>query len=138
MNNHNDSKAHLHETSRAAPASVNAEAGKTSGGVQIHPKHANLSPIQGRLTSMAQIGEDWLYLALLGIIMALLSFSMDSIITLFLNTRFWFSNEMRNYNLIVQYVAWCATPILLVTFSTGFVHLCSPTVSRRLLDMRVF
>jgi len=92
------------------------------------PPQDCLKPItRGRLATLAQIAEDWLYLALLGIIMALLSFSMDSIITLFLNTRLWLSNEMVEHNLLVQYLAWCITPILLVTFSTGFVHLCSPT-----------
>lgn len=89
-----------------------------------------LKPIsKSRLSTLAQIGEDWLYLALLGIIMALLSFSMDAIITSFLNTRLWLTNEMSNYHVLLQYTAWCVTPILLVTFSTGFVHLCSPTVS---------
>lgn len=83
-----------------------------------------------RLATLAQIGEDWLYLALLGIIMAMLSFSMDIVITLFLNTRLWMFNDVSEDNLLVKYLGWCLTPIVLVTFSTGFVHLCSPTVSR--------
>lgn len=92
--------------------------------------HDSLAPIKpGRLTTLAQIGEDWLYLALLGVIMALLSFSMDTIITLFLNTRLWLSEELGQHGLMLEYSAWCLVPILLVTFSTGFVHLCSPTVS---------
>lgn len=82
-----------------------------------------------RLATLAQIGEDWLYLALLGTIMALLSFSMDSVITLFLNTRLWLFKDLSEDNRLVQYVGWCLTPIILVTFSSGFVHLCSPTVS---------
>lgn len=85
--------------------------------------------IQSRLRTLAQIGEDWLYLAMLGIIMALLSLFMDSIITMFLGTRIWLSDEMSDQNLLLEYLAWCLVPILLVTFSTGFVHLCSPTVS---------
>lgn len=87
-----------------------------------------------RLNTLAQIGEDWLYLALLGIIMALLSLSMDSMITMFLETRIWLSEEMEEQNLLLQYLAWCIVPIFLVTFSTGFVHLCSPTVSNSYLS----
>lgn len=82
-----------------------------------------------RLATLAQIGEDWLYLALLGTIMAMLSFSMDSVITLFLNTRLWLFHDLSEDNVLVQYLGWCITPIVLVTFSSGFVHLCSPTVS---------
>jgi hypothetical protein len=89
-----------------------------------------LTPMtRSRLNTLAQIGEDWLYLALLGIIMALLSLFMDSMITMFLGTRIWLSEEMSEQNLLLEYLAWCLVPVLLVTFSTGFVHLCSPTVS---------
>lgn len=89
-----------------------------------------------RLATLAQIGEDWLYLALLGTIMALLSFSMDSVITLFLNTRLWLFKDLSEDNTLIQYVGWCLTPIVLVTFSSGFVHLCSPTVSSFTLAFR--
>lgn len=88
-----------------------------------------LRALRHRLATMAQIGEDWLYLALLGTIMALLSFSMDSIITLFLNTRLWLSQDFSKDSIVIQYIGWCSTPIVLVAFSSGFVHLCSPTVS---------
>lgn len=95
--------------------------------------HDSLTPIKRNLLStLGQIGEDWLYLALLGIIMALLSFSMDYVITLLLNTRLWFSQELGQHGLSLQYLAWCLIPVLLVTFGTGFVHLCSPTVSKTL------
>lgn len=93
--------------------------------------HDCLAPIsRSRLSTLAQIGEDWLYLALLGIIMALISFSMDTVITMFLNTRLWLSEELSHHGVLLQYLAWCLTSILLVTFSSGFVHLCSPTVSK--------
>ena len=88
------------------------------------------SPIsRTRLATLAQIGEDWLYLALLGTIMALLSFSMDSMITFFLSTRLWLFTDLNEDSVIVQYLGWCLMPIVLVIFSTAFVYLCSPTVS---------
>lgn len=85
--------------------------------------------VKSKLKTLAQIGEDWLYLALLGIIMAVISFSMDTIIALFLNTRLRLYQDLNDHSYLIQYVGWCLTPIVLVTFSSGFVHLCSPTVS---------
>lgn len=85
--------------------------------------------LKQKLTSLYQIGQDWLYLALLGTTMAVLSFSMDQVINLFLNTRLWVFEDLANSNLVARYLAWSTTPLVLVIFSTGFVHLCSPTVS---------
>lgn len=82
---------------------------------------------RSRLSTLAQIGEDWLYLASLGAIMAVISFSMDSVIQMFFNNRLWLFRDLNENNLFVQYSAWCLPPIILVAFSTGFVHLCSPT-----------
>lgn len=82
---------------------------------------------RSRLSTLAQIGEDWLYLASLGAIMAIISFSMDSVIQMFFNNRLWLFRDLNENNLFVQYLAWCLPPIILVAFSTGFVHLCSPT-----------
>lgn len=120
----NDASKQANKSDEQASSSASASA-NASGGYDC------LTPLtRSRLNTLAQIGEDWLYLALLGIIMALLSLSMDSVITLFLGTRIWLSEEASEQNLLLQYLAWCVTPILLVTFSTGFVHLCSPTVSQ--------
>lgn len=119
---------HLHEQGTVTKSKRSTSGNNSSKDNSSTTLSDCLTPIaRSRLATLAQIGEDWLYLALLGIIMALLSFSMDSIITLFLETRLWLSQEMEGHNLLVQYLAWCITPILLVAFSTGFVHLCSPT-----------
>lgn len=37
--------------------------------------------------SFARLGEDWFYLALLGIIMAILSYVMDKIVTILTNGK---------------------------------------------------
>lgn len=93
--------------------------------------------IKQKLTPLYQIGQDWLYLALLGTTMAVLSFSMDQVINLFLNTRLWLFEDLADSNLLARYLAWCAIPLVLVIFSTGFVHLCSPTVSIRLVIIKL-
>lgn len=72
---------------------------KSTGQIQDRP---SVAVSKTRLATLAQIGEDWLYLALLGIIMALLSFSMDSIITLFLGTRLWLFKDLSADSLIIQ------------------------------------
>lgn len=104
---------------------------RRSGQYKPSPKPPHVVPhyFRNRLATLSQIGEDWLYLALLGTIMALLSFSMDSVITLFLNTRLRLYRDVSEDSILVQYLGWTVTPIVLVSFSTGFVHLCSPTVS---------
>lgn len=93
-----------------------------------NPKRRPFANIKSRLAALALIGEDWMYLASLGAIMALISFAMDSVITMFLNNRLWLFKNLNNDNLIIQYLGWSVPPIVLVSFSTGFVHLCSPTV----------
>lgn len=94
----------------------------------VNTKHRSIAIIKSRLAALAQIGEDWLYLASLGAIMALISFSMDGIIAMFLSNRLWLFHDLTTDNLIIQYLGWCVPPIVLVSFSAGFVHLCSPTV----------
>lgn len=96
-----------------------------AAGPRVRPSSVSMD----RFATMVQIGQDWLYLALLGIIMALLSFSMDAVISLFLDTRLRLFEDVSSDFLPTRYLAWCVMPIVLVSFSSGFVHLCSPTVS---------
>lgn len=44
--------------------------------------------------SFARLGEDWVYLALLGIIMALLSYVMDKGISMCTNGKYFSSNSI--------------------------------------------
>ncbi|KAG9508591.1 Chloride channel protein 2 [Fragariocoptes setiger] len=77
-------------------------------------------------TTFVQIGGDWLFLASLGTIMALLSFSMDTVISMFLNARSTLFHDLDGKNIVLEYLGWCVLPIILVTFSTKFVQVCSP------------
>jgi chloride channel 2 len=90
------------------------------------------------------MGEDWVFLALLGIIMALLSFIMDKGISLCTNgknylqnsgqsevfnplfsARVWLYRDLTSHPFI-QYAAWVSLPVCLILFSAGFVHLVAP------------
>lgn len=96
--------------------------------------------------TFAKIGEDWAFLAILGIIMALLSFTMDlgiymcftgtSLYTFILwvlwhylilnvKARMWMYNEFTIHP-AVQYMAWITLPVTLVLFAAGFVFIVSP------------
>lgn len=75
--------------------------------------------------TFARIGEDWIFLAMLGIIMALLSYIMDRVIYYCTKTRL-FLFESSGDHLAMQYFAWTTTSISLILFATGFVHLVAP------------
>ncbi|XP_023034146.1 chloride channel protein 2 isoform X6 [Drosophila willistoni] len=75
--------------------------------------------------TLARLGEDWVFLALLGIIMALLSFIMDRGIAVCTNARIWLYRDLTSQPFI-QYIAWVSLPVCLILFSAGFVHLIAP------------
>ncbi|XP_026467540.1 chloride channel protein 2-like isoform X2 [Ctenocephalides felis] len=73
----------------------------------------------------ARLGEDWVFLALLGVIMALLSFAMDRGISMCNNARIWLYRDLSSHP-VMQYMAWVSLPVCLILFSAGFVHLVAP------------
>ncbi|XP_017486297.1 PREDICTED: chloride channel protein 2-like [Rhagoletis zephyria] len=76
--------------------------------------------------TFAKIGEDWLFLALMGIIMAILSFVMDFFIVQCQKSRMWLYAELLGNNLALKFVGWSVIPMLLILFSAGFAHIVSP------------
>jgi chloride channel 2 len=75
--------------------------------------------------TFARLGEDWVFLALLGVIMAILSFIMDRGISLCNWARIWLFNDLVGQP-FAQYAAWVSLPLCLILFSAGFVHLVAP------------
>nr|CAH0108618.1 unnamed protein product [Daphnia galeata] len=75
--------------------------------------------------TFAKIGEDWIFLALLGSIMALLSYIMDYGVSLCNTARMWMYFELTTH-LAVRYLIWICLPVFLVLFSAGFVYLIAP------------
>ncbi|CAG2186165.1 CLCN2 [Mytilus edulis] len=71
------------------------------------------------------IGEDWVFLALLGVLMALLSFAMDYIIEKCQSAKMWLYTELA-FSLPLQYFRLDFIQILFILFATGFTHLVSP------------
>ncbi|KAG5885475.1 hypothetical protein JTB14_005066 [Gonioctena quinquepunctata] len=75
--------------------------------------------------TFARLGEDWVFLALLGIIMALLSFMMDRGISICDSARLWLYRDLTMHP-AAQYASWVTLPLCLILFSTGFVQLVAP------------
>ncbi|XP_021693329.1 chloride channel protein 2 [Aedes aegypti] len=75
--------------------------------------------------TFARLGEDWVILALLGFIMALLSHVLDIGISACVNSRLWLYQEFEGQPWM-QYFAWVSISVCLVLFSAGFVHVVSP------------
>merc|ERR1719219_2793215 len=75
--------------------------------------------------TFARIGEDWVFLALLGLLMALVSFGMDYTIALCNMARLWLVNDLIS-NIYLQFLAWVSLPVALILFSTGFVNVVAP------------
>ncbi|KAG8182992.1 hypothetical protein JTE90_027479 [Oedothorax gibbosus] len=75
--------------------------------------------------TFARLGEDWFFLAFLGVISSLLSFSMDYAISMCQKSRIWLYRDLTAHPFL-QYLAWVALPLCLILFSAGFVHILAP------------
>ncbi|XP_063984516.1 chloride channel protein 2 isoform X3 [Diachasmimorpha longicaudata] len=73
----------------------------------------------------ARLGEDWVFLALLGVIMAFISYAMDRGISMCNNARIWLYQDLMSHPAL-QYLAWVSLPVCLILFSAGFVHIVAP------------
>ncbi|GBM33280.1 Chloride channel protein 2 [Araneus ventricosus] len=75
--------------------------------------------------TFARLGEDWFFLAFLGVISSLLSFSMDYAISMCQKSRIWLYRDLTAHPFL-QYLAWVTLPMCLILFSAGFVHVTAP------------
>ncbi|KAK5613965.1 Chloride channel protein 1 [Crenichthys baileyi] len=74
---------------------------------------------------VTRLGEDWIFLVLLGITMALVSWTMDYASAKSLQAYKWIYRELRG-NIPLQYLAWVSYPLMFILFSSLFCHLVSP------------
>ena len=71
------------------------------------------------------IAAEWVFLLLLGIMMALLSFAMDYAIQKCQKAHYWLYLQLK-YSVILQYFAWIGFPLTFISFSVFFVNIISP------------
>ncbi|XP_061109828.1 chloride channel protein 1-like [Conger conger] len=74
---------------------------------------------------VTKLGEDWIFLVLLGITMALVSWTMDYASAKSLQAYKWMHNHLQG-NVPLQYLAWVAYPMMLILFSSLFCQLVAP------------
>ncbi|KFO22097.1 Chloride channel protein 1 [Fukomys damarensis] len=72
-----------------------------------------------------KLGEDWIFLVLLGLLMALVSWCMDYVSAKSLQAYKWTYAQVQP-NLPLQYLVWVTFPLVLILFSALFCHLISP------------
>ncbi|CAN9503649.1 unnamed protein product [Ophioblennius macclurei] len=74
---------------------------------------------------VTRLGEDWIFLVLLGITMALVSWTMDYASAKSLQAYKWIYKELKG-NIPLQFLAWVSYPLVFILFSSVFCHLVSP------------
>ncbi|XP_034148672.1 chloride channel protein 2 isoform X3 [Esox lucius] len=74
---------------------------------------------------ISRVGEDWIFLILLGLFMALVSWVMDYAIAICLEAQKWMYGGLES-NVFLQYLAWVTYPVVLITFSAGFTQILAP------------
>ncbi|MGH0132428.1 UNVERIFIED_CONTAM: hypothetical protein FKN15_049816 [Acipenser sinensis] len=71
------------------------------------------------------VGDDWIFLFALGVIMALISFTIDFTVNKMLIAHWWLFQELGD-NMLLKFLSWTIYPIALTAFSTGFAQSVCP------------
>ncbi|XP_060618647.2 chloride channel protein 1 [Anolis sagrei] len=85
--------------------------------------HACAKSIQKYLTK--KLGEDWIFLVLLGLVMALVSWGVDYASAKSLQAYKWMYRELHP-SIPMQFLAWVTYPLILILFAALFCQLVSP------------
>ncbi|XP_061270976.1 chloride channel protein 1 isoform X2 [Bos javanicus] len=72
-----------------------------------------------------KLGEDWIFLVLLGLLMALVSWCMDYVSAKMLQAYKWSYYQMQP-SLPLQFLVWVGFPLILILFSALFCQIISP------------
>ncbi|XP_051844444.1 chloride channel protein ClC-Ka-like isoform X1 [Antechinus flavipes] len=72
-----------------------------------------------------RVGEDWYFLVGLGVLMAIISFTMNFAVSRVVHAHMWLYREIGD-NHLLRYLSWTVYPIALVSFSTGFSQSITP------------
>ncbi|XP_054598910.1 chloride channel protein 2 [Nothobranchius furzeri] len=71
------------------------------------------------------LGEDWIFLILLGLFMGFLSWAMDCCIETCLEARRVMYDHLDS-NVLLSYIAWVTFPLVLISFAAGFTQFVAP------------
>ncbi|XP_073875382.1 chloride channel protein ClC-Kb isoform X4 [Macaca fascicularis] len=73
-----------------------------------------------------RLGEDWYFLMVLGVLMALVSYAMDLAVGSVVQAHQWLYGEIGDSHLL-RYLSWTVYPVALVSFSSGFSQSITPS-----------
>ncbi|XP_037537248.1 chloride channel protein 2-like [Nematolebias whitei] len=108
---------------RAEPRSIfEYEPGKSS---VLRLERTNVCASRCQKFLISRVGEDWIFLILLGLLMALVSWVMDYAIAFCQEAQKWMYGGLDS-NMLLQYIAWVTYPVVLITFSAGFTQILAP------------
>ncbi|KAK8725221.1 hypothetical protein OTU49_010760 [Cherax quadricarinatus] len=101
-----------------------------------------LQPYRGRLArtcisfirpiwdhTFARLGEDWVFLFILGTLMATISFLIDDIVLICFGGRMYLQEYLGNFHWALQLFSWVIIPTLLVIFSAAFCQWMAPSAA---------
>uniref|UniRef100_A0A671XFZ0 Chloride channel, voltage-sensitive 1a n=1 Tax=Sparus aurata TaxID=8175 RepID=A0A671XFZ0_SPAAU len=92
---------------------------------QPRSKRIPQSPSALQRFLVTRLGEDWIFLVMLGITMALVSWTMDYASAKSLQAYKWIHGELKG-NIPLQFLAWVSYPLMFILFSSLFCHLVAP------------
>ncbi|XP_069859983.1 chloride channel protein ClC-Ka-like isoform X2 [Dipodomys merriami] len=72
-----------------------------------------------------RVDEDWYFLAILGVLMALISYAMNFAIGRVVRAHKWLYGEIWDSHLL-RYLSWTVYPVALLSFSSGFSQSITP------------
>ncbi|XP_048206268.1 chloride channel protein ClC-Ka-like isoform X1 [Perognathus longimembris pacificus] len=72
-----------------------------------------------------RVDEDWYFLAILGVLMALISYAMNFAIGRVVRAHQWLYGEIGDSHLL-RYLSWTVYPVALLSFSSGFSQSITP------------
>lgn len=75
--------------------------------------------------TFGRLGEDWVFLAFLGICVAIISYTIDKGIYYCTNGKNWLYGDLAN-GLFTKWVAWIAIPFCLIMWDVGLTALLAP------------
>uniref|UniRef100_A0A2K5Q1Q6 Chloride channel protein n=1 Tax=Cebus imitator TaxID=2715852 RepID=A0A2K5Q1Q6_CEBIM len=73
-----------------------------------------------------RLGEDWYFLMALGVLMALVSYTMDFAVRSVVQAHQWLYREIGDGHML-RYLSWTVYPVALVSFSSGFSQSITPS-----------
>ncbi|XP_055369759.1 chloride channel protein 2-like [Betta splendens] len=91
----------------------------------ISSHHPVVRTVLCQKSLISWVGEDWIFLILLGTVMGLVSWVMDFFIAFCLRAQKWMFTGLYG-SVFLQYLAWVTFPVVLITFSAAFTQILAP------------